>query len=101
MTLRKVLIRSEPVELYKILKFEGLADSGAAAKAVIDAGQVKVNGVVETRKRKQIVAGDLIGFEGEQLQIALQTDVTQAPAQATLITKPKQRPKITSVARRK
>ena len=69
--MRQVEINREPVELYKILKFEGLVESGGEAKAVIEQGMVKVNGAVETRKRKQIVGGDLIEFSGEKLKIVL------------------------------
>jgi len=59
----------EPVELYKILKFEGLVASGGEAKMVISGGLVLVNGKVETRKRKKIVAGDTIEFGQEILRI--------------------------------
>lgn len=69
--MRDVTINSEPVELYKILKFEGLADSGGEAKAVIDAGRVKVNGEVETRKRRKIVAGDRIEYKNDHIRIML------------------------------
>lgn len=69
--MNEVHINKEPVELYKILKFEGLASTGGEAKAFIDAGQVQVNGEVETRKRKKIVAGDVISFMDEQYTIAL------------------------------
>jgi ribosome-associated protein len=71
-SMRDVIITIQPVELYKILKFEGLADSGGAAKAVIEQGLVKVNHTVETRKRKQINSGDVIEFAGETLNIVLQ-----------------------------
>ena len=57
------------IELYKVLKIEGLAASGGEAKAVIAEGQVLVNGVVETQKRKKIVAGDVIEFRDETIQI--------------------------------
>ncbi len=66
-----VLISRQPVELYKILKFEGLVGSGAQAKLVIDDGQVAVNGEVETRRRRKIVNGDLIQFEDISLAIVL------------------------------
>ena len=69
--MRKVLIAFEPVELYKILKFEALVTSGGEAKAVIENGLVKVNSAVETRKRKKIVAGDIIEFGSETLEIVL------------------------------
>jgi ribosome-associated protein len=67
--MRDVLVNSVPVELFKILKFEGLAGSGAEAKAVIAEGQVSVNGQVETQKRKKIVEGDVIEFGGQTLRI--------------------------------
>lgn len=69
--MRTVYITSEPVELYKILKFEGLVGSGGEAKLVIAQGQVSVNGVIETRRRKKIVTGDTIRFGGEDLQVQL------------------------------
>lgn len=69
--MREVEINREPVELYKILKFEGLASSGAEAKMVIAEGMVEVNGKLETRKRRQIVNGDVISFQGEELVILL------------------------------
>lgn len=65
----KVELTKEPVELYKILKFEGLVASGGEAKSFIAAGQVSVNGEVETRKRRKIVSGDVIDFAGDQLHI--------------------------------
>ncbi len=61
----------QPVELYKILKFEGVADSGAAAKSTIAEGLVLVNGEVETRKRRKIVAGDIIDVAEDQFIIKL------------------------------
>ncbi len=69
--LRSVEISSEPVELYKILKFEGMVTSGGQAKAVVAAGQVLVNGKVETQKRKKIVSGDTIEFNNEKFGVKL------------------------------
>ena len=68
---RDVLIREEPVELYKILKFEGMVPSGGVAKLAIESGDVLVNGEVETRKRKKIVAGDTIEFNGDVIHIVV------------------------------
>lgn len=53
-------IKKVPVELYKILKFENFASSGGEAKYMIADGFVKVNGIIETRKRKKIYPGDTI-----------------------------------------
>jgi|UniRef100_A0A486XPL9 ribosome-associated protein len=69
--MRDVVLSKPAVELYKILKFEGLLGSGGEAKAAIDSGLVKVNGEVETRKRRQINAGDIIEIGGETLQMRL------------------------------
>jgi len=69
--MRIVEINKEPVELYKILKFEALVASGGEAKQVIANGLVSLNGAIETRKRKKIVSGDVIEFADEILQIQL------------------------------
>ncbi len=69
--MREVEITTEPVELYKILKFEGMASSGGEAKLVIEQGLVMVNGLVETRKRKKIVSGDIIEFGDEKICMKL------------------------------
>lgn len=71
--MREVEISNEPTELYKILKFEGLVASGGEAKHVIAEGLVLLNGVVETQKRKKVLAGDTIGFAGEELNIKLKS----------------------------
>lgn len=67
--MKVVTITKEPVELYKILKFEGLAASGAEAKIAVSQGRVQVNGQIELRKRKKIIAGDTIEFENEEFRI--------------------------------
>ena len=64
-------LSKEPVELFKILKFEALVSSGGEAKFFISDGQVKLNGQVETQKRKKIVAGDVIEFAGEEFKLIL------------------------------
>ncbi len=73
--MRTVLIDHEPVELYKILKFEGLASSGAEAKQFIADGMVGVNSEVETRKRRKMCAGDVIQIFDEELFLKLSTRV--------------------------
>lgn len=72
--MRDVILKIEPVELHKILKFEGMVPSGGVAKMAIESGDVIVNGEVETRKRKKIVAGDVIAFNGESIRMVLQQD---------------------------
>ena len=69
--MRVVEITKEPVELYKILKFEGMVNSGGQAKSVIDDGLVTLNGNVETQKRKKILSGDIISLWDETIKIQL------------------------------
>lgn len=69
--MRDVEILSEPVELYKLLKFESLVSSGGEAKAVIADGRVLVNGKIETRKRKKIMSGDIVEFANDKIRIQL------------------------------
>ena len=69
----QIKINKEPVELFKLLKFEGLADSGGQAKAMIADGLVKLNGQVEIRKRKKVVSGDSIEFNGQSYAVSLES----------------------------
>jgi len=69
--MKDVELTKEPVELYKILKFEGMVASGGEAKHAIAEGQVTVNGTVETQKRKKIVSGDIIEFGEEKIRLQL------------------------------
>jgi ribosome-associated protein len=66
---RDVLVREVPIELAQFLKFGGLADTGGAAKQVIGAGLVSLNGVVETRKGKKLAAGDQVTLEGKTIVV--------------------------------
>ena len=66
---RQVEITREPIELFKILKFEGLAGSGGEAKSVIASGKVTLNGAIETQRRKKIVSGDKIEFGDDKICI--------------------------------
>ncbi len=69
--MRKIILNKEPVELFKLIKFEGLANSGGEAKLMIEQGLVSVNGERETRKRKKIVAGDIIALGDDEFIAAL------------------------------
>ena len=75
---RSVELLREPVELYKVLKFEGLVASGGEAKAAIDAGLVFVNDKVERQKRKKLVNGDTVRMGEESLILKLAEDYDPA-----------------------
>lgn len=48
------------IELYKLIKILDLVDSGAQAKALIEAGLVHRNGQIEYRKRAKILRHEQI-----------------------------------------
>ncbi len=64
-----ISIEKAPIELYKVLKLADLAQSGGQAKYMISRGDVRVNGDIETRKRKKIVTGDRIECQGRVYRI--------------------------------
>jgi ribosome-associated protein len=57
-------VGSRPINLTQVLKLTACVQSGGEAKALIGGGLVRVNGDVETRKRRQMAAGDVIEIEG-------------------------------------
>ncbi len=71
--MRDVNMKTEIVDLCDLLKFENLAQSGGEARFVIAEGRVRVNGEVETRKRKKLRAGDVVDFAGQTLRLVGRT----------------------------
>ncbi len=61
----------EGLRLGDALKLAGLVDTGGAAKQRIQAGEVRVNGQVETRRKRRLVPGDVIEVDGESFEIEL------------------------------
>ncbi len=61
---------SDPIRLDQFLKFTGLAETGGHAKLLIQAGEVAVNGQVETRRRRKLLAGDVVTVGGNELLVS-------------------------------
>ena len=57
-----VTIRDEGIRLGQFLKLAGLVEHGAAAKEVLEDGEVTVNGRVETRRGRQLALGDVVAL---------------------------------------
>jgi ribosome-associated protein len=57
-------VGDRPINLTQVLKLAGWVMHGGEAKALIAAGQVRVNGAVELRKRRQMALGDRVEIEG-------------------------------------
>lgn len=60
-------VRGEYIQLDQLLKATGLCESGGAAHAAIAEGRVRVDGVVDTRKRAKLRPGQKVSFAGEQV----------------------------------
>jgi len=58
------------IRLDDFIKRSGLVGTGGEAKMYIQAGDVTVNGMVETRRRKQLTLGDQVELLGEVLTVA-------------------------------
>lgn len=60
---------SEYIELKNLLKVSSLVETGGAAKAAIEAGEVKVDGEVETRKGRKIREGQSVVFQNQTITV--------------------------------
>ena len=55
--------------LGRALKAAGLVGTGGEAKVLIQAGEVSVNGEVETRRGRKLEEGDVVEVGDERLEI--------------------------------
>lgn len=67
--MQTINLREDYIKLGQALKAAGLVSSGVEAKLVIIGGEVKVNGEVETKRGKKLKSGDIVDYDGEQIQI--------------------------------
>jgi ribosome-associated protein len=62
-------IDGDYIELIKLLKAAGICDTGGAAKIAVDEGSVKVDGLVESRKRCKIRKGQVVEIDGNFIEV--------------------------------
>jgi ribosome-associated protein len=63
-------LRIQPgTSLGQALKAAGLVGTGGEAKVLIQAGEVSVNGEVETQRGRKLEEGDVIDLGDERLEI--------------------------------
>lgn len=62
-------LRTEFIPLDALLKATGIAGSGGAAKAMVAAGQVRVDGKLELRKRCKIRSGQVVSSGGATIRV--------------------------------
>jgi len=65
----KFELEDDYIELFKLLKVTGIAESGAQAKMLIEEEKVKRNGEIELRKRAKIVSGERIEVGEDVIEI--------------------------------
>lgn len=53
------------IELIKLLKFLGIAETGGQAKLMVENGIVQVDGETESRKRRKVRAGMTVTVSDE------------------------------------
>jgi ribosome-associated protein len=63
--------RTGVFRLEQYMKAFNIAASGGQAKVLIQSGQVRVNGKIEKRRKRQLQAGDKIQFLGETWQVKI------------------------------
>lgn len=62
-------LEGEYIELVKLLKAAGWCHTGGMAKIAISGGEVRVDGVVENRKRCKIRRGQTVTFRQFKISI--------------------------------
>jgi ribosome-associated protein len=70
----EIQIRTDTIRLGQFLKLSNLVDSGSDAKFLLAGGEVSVNGEVETRRGRQLRAGDLVEFDGVEVRVVATFD---------------------------
>ena len=62
-------LRGEYITLGQLLKAENLVEDGAEAQAVIQRGDVSVNGETDTRRGRTLHEGDKVLFRGSEIVV--------------------------------
>ncbi|OQY43032.1 MAG: RNA-binding protein [Fusobacteriia bacterium 4572_74] len=67
--MEKIKITTEFIKLDQLLKWANIVGSGSDAKHIIIEEMVKVNGEIETRRGKKIRVGDVVEFDGKEIEV--------------------------------
>ncbi len=67
-------VESKKLCLDQFLKLSSVVDSGGHAKFMIQNGEVRVNGEVETRRRRKLVLNDVVEVSGKRLIVLAMAD---------------------------
>jgi ribosome-associated protein len=64
-----VPIRDESIRLVQFLKLANLIESGSDARMLLQEGLVSVNGEAETRRGRQLRAGDVVSIGAHSARV--------------------------------
>lgn len=64
--MKEVKINTDMIKLDQLLKWAGIAASGAEAKEMVLSGIVKLNGDVILQRGKKVYRGDKVSVEGAE-----------------------------------
>jgi ribosome-associated protein len=59
------------IKLDQFLKWVGAVQTGGEAKLMIQEGEVRVNGAIETRRSRKLVSGDRVILNGKTYRVEL------------------------------
>lgn len=62
--MEKIEINTEYIQLDQFLKWGGIVESCGQVKPMIQDNMIKINGILETARRKKIKPGDVVEIEG-------------------------------------
>lgn len=65
----EIPITGEMIRLGQLLKLAGVVDDGAQARALIEDGEVRVDGEVDRRRGRQVRPGSLVALGETQIQV--------------------------------
>jgi len=74
-----VEISEQPIPLCQLLKIANLVGGGGEAKIVISEGYVLLNNEVEYQKRKKVYEDDIVEFNGDVIQVAINVNSRPQP----------------------
>ena len=69
--MEEIKITTPFIKLDQLVKFAGLAETGAKAKILIELGEFNVNGELCTKRGKKIKPGDVIDFKNKKYKVIL------------------------------
>jgi len=59
----------DTIDLQDFLKLRGMVDTGGEAKFRVQGGEVRLNGEIETRRRKKLRRGDVVEYAGQRVRV--------------------------------